>query len=191
MIQRVMTIDTNGVSMTTFQNLSNGYSYGFELIAKNTFFDWWKLTSNFNFYREIIKGSLATQGDLDNSSLNWNFKIISNMTIFKFLQFQVSGEYEAPETLPQGTTDADYHIDAGLRADFFSKKASLNFNLNDVFDTRRHGSTTRGLGFYEVSSRKHESRIAYLGFTYRFGKEINNKKQNGTHNQNNENDMEE
>jgi outer membrane receptor protein involved in Fe transport len=169
MISRIQTIDTTGVSTTTYQNLNKGTSYGFEVIARTGIFDWWNLTSNFNFYRTILKGTLGTS-DLNSDNYSWSVKIISNITLWDMLQIQVSGNYDGPRTMAQGKTDPNYDVDMGIKADLFNNKAvSIGLNLRDVFNSHKRSSTTSGIGFIEESSRRRDSRVAMLTFTYKFG----------------------
>lgn len=179
MITRIQTIDTTGVSMTTFQNLNSGTSYGFEFISKTGIFGWWDLTSNFNFYRTILKGTVGTS-DLNSDNYSWSIKMISSMTIWEFLQFQLTGNYDGPRTMAQGKTDPSYYIDMGIKADFTKSKAlSLSLNLNDILNSRKMSSTTSGTGFTEEASRRRDSRFGMMTFTYRFGNTDTSHKKNG------------
>jgi outer membrane receptor protein involved in Fe transport len=179
MITRIQTIDTTGVSMTTFQNLNQGTSYGFEFISKTGIFDWWDLTSNFNFYRTILKGTLGTS-DLNSDNYSWSIKMISSMTLWEFLQFQITGNYDGPRTMAQGKTDPSYDVDMGFKADLFKDKAvSIGLNLRDVFNSHKMSGTTTGTGFIEESTRRRDSRVAQLTLTYKFGKTDTSHKKNG------------
>jgi outer membrane receptor protein involved in Fe transport len=191
MITRIQTIDSTGVSMTTFENLNNGTSYGFEFISKNGIFEWWDLTSNFNFYRTILKGTVGSS-DLNNDDYSWSIKIISSMTLWEFLQFQVTGNYDGPRIMAQGKIDPGYYIDLGIKADFTKSKAlSLSFNLNDVLNSRKMSATTSGTGFTEESSRRRDSRFGLLTFTYRFGNTETSHKKNGQREKKENNQQEE
>lgn len=179
MITRVQTIDTNGISMTTFQNLNSGTSYGFEFISKTGIFDWWDLTSNFNFYRTILKGTLGTS-DLNSDNYSWSIKMISSMTLWKMLQFQITGDYNGPRTMAQGKTDPSYDVDVGFKADLFKDKSfSIGLNLRDIFNSHKMSSTTTGVGFTEESTHRRDSRVVQLTLTYKFGNTDTSRKKNG------------
>jgi outer membrane receptor protein involved in Fe transport len=51
-IQRIVSVNPDNIATTTFQNLDNRDSYGFEFIAKTNVTKWWSFTTNFNFFRQ-------------------------------------------------------------------------------------------------------------------------------------------
>ncbi len=59
--------------------------------------------------------------DLSNEGFNWeakltaNYKISSASPIWNKLGFQVVGEYESPEVIPQGKRKERYSVDLALR----------------------------------------------------------------------------
>jgi hypothetical protein len=52
---------------------------------------------------------------------------------------------------------------------------SLTFRVSDIFNTRKFETETFGQNFFSNSYRKMESRVAYLGLTYRLSPGNNNK----------------
>ena len=168
-IQQVRTILQNGGSTTIVHNLTSGTSSGVELVARNELFAWWNLTSNFNFFQTRIDG--GGEGELNSNSLSWSVKEISAMTILGKTQLQISGNYQAPTTIAQGTNSEMYWVDAGIRKDLLKHRATVSFNVSDIFDTRKSGSYTSGPNFTQEVLRKRESRIAFLSFTWKFGSE--------------------
>jgi hypothetical protein len=51
----------------------------------------------------------------------------------------------------------------------FNKKFSMNFTVNDVFNTKRWGALYETANFNQDFSRRWESRYARLTFSWRFG----------------------
>jgi len=169
MIQQIRTVAPTGVSTIVFQNLASGTNYGFEFIARNDLLKWWNLTSNLNFYRTVILGNNLS-GELNNAGYSWSAKILSNMTVWKNMIIQISGTYQAPSAIAQGTQKEMYAMDIGLRKDLLKQKMTLSLNVSDIFDTRQVITNTSAEDFTQYSFRKRESRIAFLGLTYRLGK---------------------
>jgi len=77
-----------------------------------------------------------------------------------------------------------------LRYDFLKSKASLSFRVSDIFDSRRFNGETWGEGFAIKMNRKMESRVAYLGFTYRINN-YNRQRERDRDNQNGDMEMDE
>lgn len=173
-IQRIRTVDNLGIATTTFGNVNDATAYGFEVVAKNDFTKWWNLTSNFNFFKSIINGATAA---ISSQTTSWTFKVISNMKIAKKVDIQFTGNYQAPVAIAQGTRNGFYGVDLGLKTDILQGKGSLTLNISDVFDNRRFVVFNSAENFSQDFTRKRESRIATLSFSYRFGKsEMSNKR---------------
>jgi hypothetical protein len=65
-----------------------------------------------------------------------------------------------------------YWADISARYDFMKGKASLSLRISDIFDTRIFKRESWGEVFRIVSENIRESRVGYIGFSYR----INNYK---------------
>lgn len=167
-IQRFRVVDTTGVSTVSFQNLSYARNYGFEFIAVTEVRKNWTVTSNLNIFRQQIDVS-NLNGEI-RTGTNMNFKLNSMTRIPKWFDLQVSGNYNAPGVTAQGETRAMYSMDAGLKRDVMKSKGTVTFNVSDIFDTREMRFDSYGATFSQYTRFKRQSRVATLGFTYRFGR---------------------
>jgi hypothetical protein len=115
--------------------------------------------------------------DLSNEGFNWEAKLMMNYRImtegssfFNKLAFQLMGEYESPEVIPQGRRKSQYSVDLAIRKDFLKKdKATITFGINDVFNTNRWGTIYDTENFYQDSYRRWNVRNFRLTFSYKFG----------------------
>ncbi|MGV8878571.1 MAG: TonB-dependent receptor domain-containing protein [Sphingobacteriaceae bacterium] len=168
-IERLRTaLNDEGVQLTRFENLTSGTNTGFELIAKTDITPKWSFTSNLNFYKSQIKGNPAL-GLSDNNGFAWNGNVVTNFQLPLILSGQLRFDYRAPRIIAQGKTNDNYGVDAGIKKDFLSKKASLSLNARDIFNTRKFGWITSDPSFYMVSERRFQSRSINLTLSYRFG----------------------
>ena len=71
--------------------------------------------------------------------------------------------------MAQGRGNEMFGMDAALRLDMMKKKASLSFNMRDVFNTRRWGMVTETDQLISEFQRRMQGRQATLTFSYRFG----------------------
>ena len=92
--------------------------------------------------------------------------------------------------MAQGKMEEVYFADVAVRYDFMKNKASLSFRVSDVFDSRRFVGETWGEGFNIKTDRKRDSRVAYLGFSYRINN-YNRQRERDRNNQNGDMEMEE
>ena len=165
-IMRVRTVDTLGVSTTIPQNLAVENSYGAEFAGSYQPWQWWKLDGSVNFFRAITDG-----GNLDATfradTYSWFTRVISRFSFWQNADFQLRGNYEAPQQTPQGRRLAIATLDAALSKDFLKNNATLTLNVLDVFNSRRFRSITEGANFYTVGNAQGRLRQVNLTFNYR------------------------
>ena len=168
-IQRFITINPdNGVTTVSFINFAKRDNYGVELISKNEVTKWWNLLSTVNGFRtEVSTGSAG--GNVSNAGLGFSARVQSNMTLPAALTLQLTGNYNTPFVMAQGSFAGMSSMDLGLRKDFAKGLFNLALSVNDVFDTQRFEVNTAGYNFEQHAIRKRESRVLRLTFTTRFG----------------------
>lgn len=162
--------DQLGGTISRFFNLAKNQSYGLELISRADITKKVNLTGNLNFFQSVFKGN-ASLGVNDNSGFNWNGNLTANATLAKNLSTQSTFFYSAPRVLAQGTMKEMYSLDGGIRYDILKAKGSLSFNIRDVLNSRRFGSTTDNGFFLQEFERRRRGGIYSLTFSYRFGKQ--------------------
>jgi outer membrane receptor protein involved in Fe transport len=168
-IQRVRSTPVNGIITSTPQNLSNQINSGVELIGRFDLIKALNFTTNVNLYQAKFAGD--ERFDIAPSSgFSWNANVTGNLTVVKNLSLQVRGDYRAAEVMAQGKRNAMYGIDGGAKYDFPNKKASLSFNVRDVFNTRRWSMTTEDNFTIVDFQRQMQGTMGSLTFSYRFGK---------------------
>lgn len=171
LIERVTTLGDAGVTYTTYENLNNGYAYGIELVGNREFAKWFKANLNLSYFQNVFEGSEEFNiGRTE--SWQWTSKLNMNFNLYKSLSMSVAAYYNSPRTFAQEKRDAMYWADISARYDFMKGKASLSLRLSDVFDSRKFNGESWGEGFRIISERTRETRVGYLGFSYR----INNYK---------------
>lgn len=170
LIQRVRsTPDENGIIITTPQNLARDISSGFEFISKVDVLKAWNFTANVNVYHSDI-AAVPAYGIAGNSGFSWNANVTNNFVLPYSITLQVKGEYESDEVMAQGKRNANWVADAGAKYDFPGKKASLSFNVRDVFNTRKWNMEFEDNNTKTEFQRRRYGPMANLTFSYRFGK---------------------
>ncbi len=168
-------IDPNAI-LNTFINIRSTNRMGTEFTLQHKFTRNFDITPTVNLqYRKV--NAEMDKLDLSNEGFNWEGKLIVNYKIeterpalWNNLGFQVIGEYESPEVVPQGRRLEQYRVDFALRKDFLkNNKASVTFSINDVFNTHRFGSIYDTENFYQNSYGRRNVRGFRLNFTYKFG----------------------
>jgi outer membrane receptor protein involved in Fe transport len=168
-------IDPNAI-LNTFINAQSTNSLGAELTLQHTFFKNFEVVPTIEMQYQKVNANVDKL-DLSNEGFTYEAKLVTNYKIetkrsklFNNLGFQLIGEYESSEIIPQGTRQPQYFLDAAMRKDFLkNNKASLTFSVNDVFNSHRFGTIYDTENFYQDSYRRRNVRSFRLTFTYRFG----------------------
>jgi outer membrane receptor protein involved in Fe transport len=180
-IQRYSWIDSNLITNMTPMNMSSGTSYGLELIGSTEVFKWWKLNGNVSYFRNEIKGSQNGE-ELTNSNYTWTAKVTSSMTLLKNMDVQILFNYRAPMVTIQGTMSGTFNVDLGIKKDILKNKAFISFRVSDIFNSQNFNMEREDRFFYQSMTRKRESQVIFLGFTYKINGGLKTKtkpKQNG------------
>lgn len=197
-IARIMTVDTTGISRSTYRNQDKSYSYGLELIVTQQFLRWWRVNGNFSYFRSRFEGQDISAETRETDS--WTFKFNSMMQIPKICDVQVSFNYNSPVVFTpsigghrgqvggsQGRMDEMYSADIGLKKDVLDGNGTITVRLSDVFKTQKYNMTSYGTNFISFSERSRDSRTLFIGFSYRFN---DYKKQQRREDMNNMDDFE-
>ena len=172
-IQRIITPLTSEISLTEFENVKSASNAGYELIAKISPSNAFDLTGNVNIYYKNIDGDPAL-GLKATSGYAWNANLTANIKPFKKLGFQIRGDYQGPQVIPQGRADAVYGIDGGVRYDI-TKKLSFSVNGRDLLNTRKFANNITydnpALNYYsnQYSQRRFATGVYLATLSYRFG----------------------
>ncbi len=174
-IQKIVELQSNGVTVTNYQNLNSSKDIGTEITAYFPLYTWWKINSSLNFYRSIIDGSnVGEEYNTDNYSFNG--KVNNNFALWKKSLLQVSGNYHSPTYSPLIKNYGQYYVDASFKQDFMNKKLSLSLRCTDILHTQKRDYDLTGSNFSVNSRSTRDSRVIYFGITFRLFR--NNKKMN-------------
>ena len=168
-------VDPNAI-LNTFINASTTNRYGAEFTLQHKVGKNFEITPTLNLQYRTVNAKVNDL-DLSNKGFNWEAKLITgykietpNKSLFNNVGFQLIGEYESPQVIPQGKRIAEFDVDFAIRKDFLkNKKASLTFAVSDVFNTRRWGTIYDTDRFYQDSYRRWNVRTFRVSFSYKFG----------------------
>lgn len=157
------------VTNTTRLNVGQETNYGLELVASTTVTSIWKLSANGSAFRRTIKGSAPTNVDFNNSNFVYTGRLNTTVSPTKKLDLQLSANYRSPVVSAQGQRLTQFSADFAAKQTVLKDKGSITLRVSDIFNTLQFNFNAYGTGFESLARNKRESRIVYLGFTYRFG----------------------
>lgn len=160
-------------------NLGKEQKFGFEFTLNYTPFKWWKLNSNFNFfnvkstgensYTDAVTGETVVQ-NLDNQANSWFARINSKVTLPYKIDWQLTAMYNGEQKTAQGKNLGQFGMNTALSKDVMKDKATIAFNISDVFNSRIMKSYTYLENQTSYSEMQFRKRQFNLSFTYRFNK---------------------
>ena len=167
----------NNVMENTYLNIAKSQNTGLELISKNRLFRILNLTSTLNLYYSKLDSArymnpynpAITTPIPEQSGFSWSANIMANFMLSKTLSGQITGEYESPQLIAQGTENAKYSVDLGVRQTFLDRKLSVSLNVRDLLNSDRDNKTISGSGFTQNSSSYFHGRMIGLTVSYNFG----------------------
>ena len=98
---------------------------------------------------------------------SWFVRKTSRFTLWKNTDFQLRGNYQAPQQMPQGKQKGIAALDLALSRDILKNNGTLTLNVIDVFNSRRFRSTFEGDNFYTESNSQGRLRQVNLTLNYR------------------------
>ncbi|QKG53535.1 outer membrane beta-barrel family protein [Hymenobacter sp. BRD67] len=156
------------VTSTTRQNLGQETSYGLELVGASPLTEFWKVNVTASTFRRLIRGSSGVV-PINTASQVYTTRLNNTFTLTKQLGAQLALNYRSPINTAQGTRSANFNVDFAARYNVLGDRGTITLRVADIFNTLHFNSTAYGDAFATDQRFKRESRIAFLGFAYRFG----------------------
>ncbi|APD07578.1 hypothetical protein UJ101_02075 [Flavobacteriaceae bacterium UJ101] len=154
-------------------NLDSEKRYGIELGAQYKLSKWLSLTGDFNYFRADRKGEvIESDGDVRDQSTDADgmFARFGATTKLPYdIGFQVRGNYRGAMKGADTDMDPMFFMNLALTKELLQKKASLTFNVSDLFNTRKRGREVLTSTYSSDSDFQWRERQWTLNFTYRFG----------------------
>lgn len=152
---------TKNLKQMTFVGISGAYTFQFTR--------WWSNVSNINMYYSLYEGNIANtplRNGKPTFDLNTNntFLLPGNISIELELYYQARQVYGYMDVQPL------WMLNAGIQKHFLDRKATLKFNIQDIFFTGYPKATSIYTGYREDFIAQRETRVANMSLIYRFGK---------------------
>ena len=164
-IQRIRTVDDQGVSYTTYQNRGRENYFGIETGFSADIISDWNVRTNIGLRRNEVLG-------FDRQYRTWGFN--GRFSTYFPLPLSIRGfaylHYRGPRSVAQGVRKGMLYSDLGLRRSFFNNRGDVSLRLSDIFNQRRYAHSLITDAFRETSSYHRNSRYLRLTVSYLFGK---------------------
>ncbi|WP_439557436.1 outer membrane beta-barrel family protein, partial [Dyadobacter sp.] len=166
-ITRIRTLDESGISLTRYDNVGRELSYGFETDFSKKIGDVLKINGSGRVFRSEVVSQVA---QIDNRTWSYSGNLNAFVTLPADFRASAYVNYEGPRAIAQGTREGVFIANMGIRKDLLEKKATISFNVQDIFLSRAYKSQLMTETYSQSSLWQQTNRQVNLTFQYRFGK---------------------
>lgn len=166
-IERVSTIDGEGITTTRPINLATEDSWGVEFSGEQKLFNNFQLSGSLNIFQSDREGeyqervySSSTGRFTGRLRIRWRFSDGWN--------FQSNMNYRSSQQTTQGREDGSIFVGSGISKEFLNRKATISLNVRDLFNSRGYDGEIINPNSYTDSNFQWSSRSFRLNFRYNF-----------------------
>ena len=165
-IARYGELNDDGILEYSWGNIDKDISMGAELMSNTNLTKWWTLDINASLFKYELEGDYSGE-NVNRESMNWNANVTTSFKLKTNTVLQFSAMYKSPTVTIEGENEAMYFAGAGVKQDFFNRKLSVMFNIQDIFQTRYKISTTETDGYYIFTEKHRMAPIATIKLSYK------------------------
>ncbi|MBI4535397.1 MAG: TonB-dependent receptor [Ignavibacteriae bacterium] len=154
--------------LTTRQNLSNDQAGGLELVVSANLSDLITIHGSANVFLNQIDASNLGYSTRK-SITTWRSNLTVDMNLSESSRLQVNWNYNSSRLTAQGEYSPSTVLNTGFRQEFYDGDLSLVLTVADVFKTLRREYALSSQLLNQTVVNRRDSRVVYLGLTFRFG----------------------
>jgi hypothetical protein len=168
---RAADADDPTITRTTPRNIASEDRFGLEFSLNYSPFKWWKLNSNFNFFRITSDGKNVVP---DSETQSWSTRLNSRVKLPAKIDWQTTFNYRGPRDDFQSTRKGIASVNLAFSKDILKDNGTLSLNVSDLFNSRKRISDTYIDGVTKSYSEfQWRERQIRLNFTYRLNQKKN------------------
>ncbi|MDX1277529.1 TonB-dependent receptor domain-containing protein [Oceanihabitans sediminis] len=169
------TVVVNGEDVPVIQrtpiNLSSEDRYGFEFTLSYRASRKFNTSANFNVFKSKSEGVDPNGVDLGSENTSWFARLNTKYTLPADIEWQTSMFYRGPSEDAQNKRDGVFSTNLAFSKDLLNDRASIAFNVSDLFNSRKRIMDTNTDTFISSSEFQWRKRSFNLSFTYRFNQQ--------------------
>lgn len=169
-------------------NVGNMLNTGVEIISRNTLFSNLTITTTLNMYNSHLKAwdtsyplheNLYKVHGNSQDRFVWDVRCMASLRLPWDMNFQATGLYNSRSVTAQGTLEADWDVEAGVRKRTGAWDVSLL--CKDIFNSKKSHNILYGNEYTQSISKWSGGRTLRLAVTYTFGKTHNHEHNHHNH----------
>ena len=165
LVGRVRTFLGGDTTLTRYENISQSRAWGFENVSTWSVSNAYKITLSSSLYQTDLQG-LINGTEVAENRWSWNSRLNQQWKWKNQWSAQISGIYQSSQINTLGIIQPNYTVDVGMKKEL--GRLTINARINDLFNTQKTIYDSRPFGFVSDLERKKETRIYYIGFSFKF-----------------------
>ncbi len=166
--------EENGIFISTQGNIGVNKNLDLSVSTNVPIAKWWTLNLYGELYNNSFSGSLYTTS-LNQSATSFSFNGNSQFTLGHGWSAELSGFYNTKRLYGQFVLIPTGMVNAGLQKKVMHSKGTIRLNVRDVFHSFTPSGTINDIvGTTAAFHNVLDTQVATLGFTFNFGKTIDN-----------------
>jgi len=170
------TVPGSRLIYTIFQNAGRSYNTGIEMVLSQEIAKWFSLNLSANgYHNQIDSFTVVNKYPVSNTFtsarqeiFSWNVKLNNLIRLKNGFEAQITFIYLAPDIIPQGTMDARFSLDIGIKKVIQKNSGDLFLNATDLLNTMMIKKEIQGDGFRYTSTDYFETQVIRAGYSYKF-----------------------
>ncbi|GAA4452522.1 outer membrane beta-barrel family protein [Nibrella saemangeumensis] len=167
-IERVTSVDTSGVSSSTFRNIAQNATYGLTLFGSVRPVKQWNINSSVGINYNLLN-SPALQ--VENENISYRFNLNTSLQLPNHFSLQANGSFNSRRIQLQGQSSSFYYYGFSARKEFKKQNVTATANFENPF--RRYNvieNEFRTNTFVTDATNYNVIRNIRLSVNWRFGK---------------------
>jgi outer membrane receptor protein involved in Fe transport len=166
---RVTLALTDSTFLRTMANVASDQSAGFEPVVTLSVGRVLQANLNANvFHEQIDAANLGYSGR--RSVVSWSGTGNANVTPWPATMLEVSANYRSARLTPQGEARPSFVLNVGAKQRLYRDRIALTLTVSDLLRTQRQETELDVAGIRQRVTTRRDSRIAYVGLTYHYGR---------------------
>ena len=168
-IVSITTLQQNGVSVSTYENIGKNRNYGGNLYGSAKLGKKINLNTNLGAYYTILESNNELK--LQNEGFSYNGSMSVRFTVWKNGTFSVFGGLFSPRITLQGKSSTYSYSNVSFSQQMFDKKLMASISVNDPFrEGMAFTSRLSDPGFTMISRNFNYTRMFRFHISWQFGK---------------------
>lgn len=152
-------------------NIATENRYGFEFNLTYSPTKKWRVNTDVNVFNSVIRGDFEGE-DFNSENFTWTARLSNKYTLPAKIDWQTNLNYRGRSIDAQNDRDGILSINMAFSKDLFKDKASVAFNISDLFNNQSFRYTVDTEGFTSFRDIRFRGVRSYnLAFTYRFNQQ--------------------